>query len=179
MRVFILLIAATTLLNCTPSANYVKNITPDKAAPTCDAAKAHLVDIGCMQVPLCAQLVNDAVERYITPRIPKDARFEAYCDIALMTGILPVTCIMEAQTPDEVIECGKMIKVRNTTEDFSSGQFANTRLVRRSSLFYERASWSKMYRHSKRRNLRYLSCRAKLPLSASHRHRTVSTQIVI
>lgn len=173
MRVLILSIAAATLLNCTPAANYAKNITPDKAAPTCDAAKAHLVDIGCMQVPICAQLVNDAVERYITLRMPKDTRFEVYCDIALMTGILPVTCIMEAQTPDEVLECGKMMTVKNTTEDFSSGLFANTRWVQRNSLFDERIFLSKMYHHSKRRNLRYLSDRAKWPLSASHRHRTV------
>lgn len=178
MRVLILSIAAATLLNCTPAANYAKNITPDKAAPTCDAAKEHLVDIGCMQIPVCAQLVNDAVERYITQRMPKDARFEVYCDIALMTGILPVTCIMEADTPDEVIECGKIMTTK-ITGDVSIGLFANTRLVRRNSLFDERIFLSKMYRHSKRRNLRYLSDREGWPLSASHRHHTVSTQLVI
>jgi hypothetical protein len=82
-------------------------VSPVKAAPTCDAVKAHLVDIGCMQVPMCATAVNAAVEQYITARLPKDVDFSVYCDIALVTGILPVDCVMEAQTPQAVLDCGK------------------------------------------------------------------------
>lgn len=109
MRVFLFMLVVS-LVGCAPAESYVNNImTPAKVAPTCDAVKEHLVDVGCMSEPVCAAAVNTAVELYITDRLPKDVPFEVYCDIALVAGLLPVDCVMQAQTPSEVLNCGQKV----------------------------------------------------------------------
>lgn len=82
-------------------------LTPNLAVPKCDAVEAHLVDVGCFQNDMCAGIVQDIVEAQITSRIPENVDFGAYCDIALMTGFLPIDCVMDATTATGVLDCAK------------------------------------------------------------------------
>jgi hypothetical protein len=114
MKILFLSIAASVaLFGCAAT-----QMSVTEAAPTCDAMKAHLIEVGCMQNAVCSALVSEAVETHITQRMPENAQFGAYCDIVLMAGILPVECIMEATTIQDVMNCGKkMAKLSSSTSD--------------------------------------------------------------
>lgn len=79
--------------------------TPDLAAPKCDAVEAHLVEVGCFHDDRCTGFVKDIVREQITSRIPEGVDFKPYCDIALMTGLLPVDCVMKAVDVQEILKC--------------------------------------------------------------------------
>lgn len=85
---------------------------PKVSIHTCDEVKVHLQEIGCMDFELCASVVDDAVEKYITSRLPENVPFEAFCDIALSSRLLPVDCVMQAAKPEEVVDCGKLMTPR-------------------------------------------------------------------
>lgn len=80
-------------------------ITPDLAAPKCDAVEAHLVEVGCFNNEQCASFVREIVREHITSRMPDGVEFEPYCDIALMTGLLPVDCVMKAVDVPGILKC--------------------------------------------------------------------------
>lgn len=80
-------------------------ITPDLAAPKCDAVEAHLVEVGCFNNEQCASFVREIVKEHITSRMPDRVAFEPYCDIALMTGLLPVDCVMKAVDVTGILKC--------------------------------------------------------------------------
>jgi hypothetical protein len=80
-------------------------ITPDLAAPKCDAVEAHLVEVGCFNDEQCASFVREIVREQITNRMPDEVKFKAYCDIALMSGLLPVDCVMKAVDVPGILKC--------------------------------------------------------------------------
>ena len=79
--------------------------TPDLAAPKCDAVEAHLVEVGCFNDEKCAGFMKQIVEEHITSRMPEGVDFEPYCDIALMSGLLPVDCVMKAVDVPGILKC--------------------------------------------------------------------------
>jgi len=80
-------------------------ITPDLAAPKCDAVEAHLVEVGCFNNEQCAGFVREIVKEQITSRMPDGVEFKTYCDITLMTGLLPVDCVMKAVDVPGILKC--------------------------------------------------------------------------
>jgi hypothetical protein len=80
-------------------------IEPHETAATCEQLQEHLVEVGCFYNEKCHWMVQELVEENISTRIPESVDFDIYCDIALMTGLLPVDCLMEATTIAGVRAC--------------------------------------------------------------------------
>jgi hypothetical protein len=80
-------------------------IEPHETAATCEQLQEHLVEVGCFYNEKCHWMVQEIVEENILTRIPESVDFDIYCDIALMSGLLPVDCMMEATTIAGVRAC--------------------------------------------------------------------------
>lgn len=100
MRVLLIIGLTFFFLGCGSA-----KITPDFAAPKCDAVEAHLVEVGCFNNEQCASLIQEIVRDQITNRMPDGADFKPYCDIALATGLLPVDCVMQAIDVPGILSC--------------------------------------------------------------------------
>jgi hypothetical protein len=80
-------------------------IEPHETVATCEKLQEHLVEVGCFYNEKCYWMVQEIVEKNISTRIPESVDFDIYCDIALMSGLLPVDCLMEATTIAGVRAC--------------------------------------------------------------------------
>jgi hypothetical protein len=80
-------------------------IEPHETAATCEQLQEHLVEVGCFYNEKCHWMVQEIVEKNISTRIPESIDFDVYCDIALMSGLLPVDCLMKATTIAGVRAC--------------------------------------------------------------------------
>jgi hypothetical protein len=80
-------------------------IEPHETAATCERLQEHLVEVGCFYNEKCHWMVQEIVEKNISTRIPESVDFDVYCDIALMSGLLPLDCLMEATTIAGVRAC--------------------------------------------------------------------------
>jgi len=81
------------------------HIEPYETAATCEQLQEHLVEVGCFYNEKCHWMIQEIVEENISIRIPESVDFDAYCDIALMSGLLPIDCLMEATTIAGVRAC--------------------------------------------------------------------------
>ncbi len=78
---------------------------PLLAVSTCDSVENHLTEVGCFSDSECMEFVQKIVKEKITNRMPDIVEFETYCDIALMTGLLPVDCVMKATDIPNILKC--------------------------------------------------------------------------